>query len=105
MSRIASKYHTTLRPFVATPRREPERATAHHLDAVFWKADALAQSVPAARMRNVRMDDLLDHFWLGHFERIFTCFDDELESPKPIFRQPKVAAYRRSFGVTEETKI
>lgn len=81
MGSVARQDDSAQRPLVATSRHEGERTRSQSLDAVFRKPDRVVQSIPAARMGNVGVDDLACLFGTGHLLTIFALQNDKLEPP------------------------
>lgn len=65
----------------------------------------LVQAISTARMGDVRKYDLACLCKSGHLIRIFPLLNDKFESPEFILWESKSSAYRRPFGIADESEL
>jgi hypothetical protein len=105
MSGIPGQNDPPQRPPVAAPGHKREGPRAQRPDAVFWELDRLGQAVAAARVRDVRADDLGRLGRRGHPIPVLALAHHELEPPQPVRGQAEPAAHGRPLRVAQEAKL
>lgn len=105
MCRVARQYHPPQRPLVAAPSHERKGSRSEGLDAIFGEPHGMCQTIAAARMCDVRINDLAGFFELGHSLTVLVLLDHELEPPQSVRRWPEPSTHRGSLGIAQESKV